>query len=116
MRIRQKVGRLAVALTLSLGLAAISYTAQANPIGIFNTGVDGTGTVLPNATLGDPHYSLISSPGTTSIRVATSAIGYPIPPWVGDNLLSRWIGPVGDDDLDGPSGTYTYRKIGRAHV
>ena len=85
--------------------------AQANPITtLFNTGVDSTGTPLSHGTVGDPHYALISVPGGTSaIRIITSVGGYPIPPFIGDNALSAWIGPNNDDDLEGPVGGYTYR-------
>jgi hypothetical protein len=77
---------------------------------LYNTGVSDFHTVLPNGTVGDPHYSLISVPGgTTQTLVRTSAGGFPIPPWIGDNALSAWIGPNNGSDLDGPAGDYTYR-------
>ena len=85
--------------------------AQATPITtLFNTGVDSTGTPLSHGTVGDPHYALISVPGGTSAtRIITSVGGFPIPPYIGDNALSAWIGPNNDDDLNGPVGAYTYR-------
>lgn len=76
---------------------------------LYNTGVDASGNVLPNGTIGDPHYTLTSVPGgTTTLRVVTSANGYPIGPWLGDDTTSRWIGPNSDGQLDGPSGFYNY--------
>jgi hypothetical protein len=81
------------------------------PFSLFNTGVDGSGTPLPDGTLGDPHYTITSTPAgsTTIIRVRTSAGGYPIGPWVGDNSTSAWIGPNNDGAVDGPVGVYDYQ-------
>jgi hypothetical protein len=85
-------------------------SAQASIISsLFNTGVDGAGTPLFN---NDPeiHYTLISGPdGATPLRVATSANGFPIPPWLGDDSLSAWIGPASDGSLDGSVGNYDYQ-------
>jgi PEP-CTERM motif len=76
---------------------------------LFNTGVDGTGTPLPNGAA-EIHYSLVSVPGgTTALQVATSANGFPIGPWLGDDSLSAWIGPASDTSLDGPAGIYDYQ-------
>lgn len=86
--------------------------AQATPITtLFNTGVDSTGTPLPHGTVPDPHYTLLSTPpgSTLATRSITSAGGFPIPPYIGDNALSAWIGPNNDDDLNGPTGPYLYR-------
>jgi|CXWL01.1.fsa_nt_gi hypothetical protein len=100
--------------TLWLSIACLlclwASQAQAVSITIFNTGVDATGTVLLNGTVGDPHYTLTSVPLGSSMDtlVRTSAGGYPIPPYIGDNTLSSWIGPNNDSDLDSPSGTYRY--------
>lgn len=84
--------------------------AQASSIpGLFNTGVNASGTPLPDGTPNDPHYALVSVPGgTTTTLVRTSAGGYPIPPYIGDDSLSAWIGPNAFQ-LDGPVGTYDYQ-------
>jgi hypothetical protein len=89
----------------------ISPAANAGPITtLYNTGVDASGAVLPDGTVGDPHYTLISVPGgTTATRIITSASGFPIPPYIGDNTFSRWIGPNNTADIDGPAGTYVFR-------
>jgi hypothetical protein len=99
------------------GIAITGFLGQANPVyaatitTLFNTGVDSTGTPLPHGTVGDSHYSLISVPSgsTSATRIITSAGGFPIGPYIGDNTLSAWIGPNNDDDLNGPVGAYTYR-------
>ena len=99
----------ATAFLLTLGLA--STPALADPIvGLFNTGVNGAGATKANNTP-EIHYSLFSAPAgsSPSLRVATSANGFPLPPWIGDNLSSAWIGPDGNADLSGPAGTYDYR-------
>ena len=103
---RFSVGLLSMALTLG---AALSAQANAIP-GLFNTGVDGAGVSLPDATIGDPHYILLSVPGgTTDLRVRTSAGGFPIPPYIGDSPTSAWVGPNNDSAVDGPGGTYDYQ-------
>jgi hypothetical protein len=93
----------------AFGIVLASVSAQASPITIFSTGVDNSGNVLANGTVGDPHYALISSPdGSTAIKVASSASGYPLNVWIGDNTTSRWIGP-NTSTLAGPVGNYDYR-------
>ncbi len=76
---------------------------------LFNTGVDASRTPLPN-NAPEGHYSLVTVPsGTTDVRAATSANGFPIGPWIGDNTTSAWIGPNSGNDLGGPVGDYDYR-------
>lgn len=66
--------------------------------------------MLPDSTVGDAHYSLISTPGGMSaVWVFSSASGLPIRPWLGDNSSSRWIGPDNDAQLDGDVGGFVYR-------
>jgi hypothetical protein len=90
---------------------SVAIQAQATPITtLYNTGVNNAGTVLANATLNDPHYVLTSVAGnsTTQTRIRTSVGGYPIPPYLGDNALSAWIGPNNSNDLSGPVGNFIY--------
>jgi hypothetical protein len=99
-------GVLCLVVLLSAPVGAVPITT------LFNTGVDAGGVVLPDSTIGDPHYALIGVPGgTTDIRIITAASGFPIVPglYIGDNALSRWIGPNNDPDVNGPVGIYTYR-------
>jgi hypothetical protein len=93
------------------GLCLFAAQANAAPItSLFNTGVDASGTPLPDGTIGDPHYVLAVVPGgTTDIRVRTSAGGFPIPPYIPDDSLSAWIGPNNDPSVDGPGGLYDYK-------
>ena len=96
---------------LLAAFVAIIGAAQASPIVVFNNGVTGAGTVLPDGTLGDPHYTLVSTPvgSTTIIRTRRASGGFPIPPYLGDDSLSDWIGPNNDPELNGPVGQYDYR-------
>jgi len=77
--------------------------------GLYNTGVDNSGTVLPNGAV-DPHYSLVTVPGGPSIPlVMTSASGFPVSPagpWIADDSLSAWISP---SPISSPSGQYVYQ-------
>lgn len=106
-----KMRQLALCLLVLAFVVAGFEQAQAGAIpGLFNTGVNASGTPLPDGTLNDPHYSLVSVPGgTTTTLVRTSAGGYPIPPYIGDNSLSAWIGPNNDSTLDGPIGNYDHQ-------
>lgn len=77
---------------------------------LFDTGVAASGAVLPDGTIGDPHYSLVSVPGGTSTTlIRTSAGGYPIPPYLADDTLSAWIGPDNSPQVLGPAGNYDYQ-------
>ena len=98
-------------LLLAAAVVTTATASQALPISsLFNTGVDASGVVLANFA-NEAHYALTSAPSGSSatLRVATQANGFPIPPWIGDNSVSAWVGPSGSADLDGPVGVYTYR-------
>jgi hypothetical protein len=105
-----------VATTLTCGIATSASAEMITTL--YNTGVDASGNPLPDGTLGDPHYTItnisVTSPsyplgtGTTDTMVRTSVGGYPIGPWIGDDLRSAWIGPANDSQLNGPPAIYTY--------
>ncbi len=92
-------------------LAATVEKVQAGIVipSLFNTGVDNSGSPLLDGTLGDPHYSLFAPGGTNATIVRTESGGYPIPPYLGDDTLSAWIGPANSYDMLGPIGYYFYR-------
>jgi len=106
---RQQFRTLLPAVAVALAFTA---AADATPItSLFNTGVGASG--VPAANLApEAHYALTSVPATaaTAARVATSANGFPIPPWLADDAVFAWIGPDsgGKLDLNGPTGNYTY--------
>ena len=95
---------------LGLLLAGFAHARAAVSINLYNTGVNGGGSVLPDGTVGDPHYNLTVVPlgSTTQTLTRTSAGGFPIPPYVPDDSKSTWIGPNNDHQLDGPGGKYIY--------
>jgi hypothetical protein len=91
---------------LTLGVSAL----RATPIAVYNTGVDGSGALLPDGAV-DPHYQLISSadpafPGPNAVVVQSQA--WPIPPWVANGPNSNWIGPRTDAGVGNLPGTYIY--------
>jgi hypothetical protein len=89
---------------------ALAGAAHAAPIIIFNTGVDAAGIPLPDGTRPDPNYVLTAVPtGSMDTLVRTSAGGYPIPPWIGDDPISTWIGPYNSPFLNGQLGLYHFR-------
>lgn len=98
------------ALAAVVALMLLPVAGHALPItSLYNTGVNASGAPLAN-NAAETHYTLVSVPsGSTTVRVATSANGFPIPPWLGDNALSAWIGPTGAGDLTGQTGNYDYQ-------
>jgi hypothetical protein len=89
-----------------LCIATLSSSARQIP-GLFNTGVDAAGKPLADNAK-DPHYSMIAV--TPDAWAATSLGGFPIPPWLGDNVVSAWIAPTLDTyaPSDG-AGNFNYR-------
>lgn len=103
-------GRLGQWILVAGAVVALAGAAHASPIIIFNTGVDTLGNPLPNGTVGDLPYVLTSVPGgTTDLQVRTSAGGFPIGPWIGNDSLSAWIRPNNPDPPNDPAGLYDYR-------
>ena len=82
-----------------------STTLLAVPIpGLFNTGVDNSGTPLPNGAV-DPHWVLSTGPA----GVPTAIAGDPIPPnWIPNTVSSRWVTPFANGIASPGFGTYTY--------
>lgn len=108
MQSQRTIGTVLVALAAVLTITA---AAQASPItSLFSTGVDASGSAQPNYAA-ELHYILVSAPAgaATGLRVATTANGFPIPPWIADSATSAWVGPNAAADLDGPTGNYSYR-------
>ena len=105
------------ATVLGLMVGAARRARADTMLTLYNTGVGADGTLLPDGTIGDPHYTLISTPdgSTTQLLIRTEAGGYPVVPYyVGDDNLSAWIGPNNNDpegvpgQLYGPRGIYIY--------
>jgi len=114
MRISRFLALAVVSSALGLGAARSDAAAITD---LFNTGVDGSGVVLPDNAV-DPHYTLVSNPLTSGSSPSWAVNppannSFPVPPWAANNALSEWTsGPV--HPLDGgvgnlPNGLYLYR-------
>lgn len=90
--------------------AGMIDTASAAPITtLYNTGVDDSGAVLPDGTVPDPHYTLVSVPSgsSSSVRVKTAAL---LGSWspVTASSISGWIAPNNGPSVNSPVGDYVY--------
>jgi hypothetical protein len=87
-------------------------------VGLYNTGVSDTGSVLPDSSV-DPHYTLISVPTGSGLGPAAYVVDsskFPIASgdWMADSSTSKWIGPTADQSTftdAGHTGLYVYRTI-----
>jgi len=93
-------------------LASLScLCAYAAPIpGLFNTGLDTEGVLLPASGAVDPHYEIILSAdaGLPGPDAVTLNPGFPVGPWVAEGPDSRWIAPQANQG-NGAGGEYRYR-------
>lgn len=101
-----------IAVTLvALSLGCGGNTALAGVItSLYSTGVDNSHVAIPEGAV-DPHYVTISPSvdGVGSTQARTSAMGFPIPPWIGDSTTSTWIMPSSVYPSGGAFGINTYR-------
>jgi hypothetical protein len=75
---------------------------------LFNTGVDAAGVALADDAP-DPHWLLVAPGAQTGVPLAaTSAGGFPIPPWIADSATSAWIGTLNPTALGPTSVTREY--------
>ncbi len=83
---------LATTLALYCGPGKL-LAGPATQFGLYNTGVGDDQLVLEEDDI-DPHYELTEDSNLfPDAFVTTSAGGFPVPPWLGDNNLSAWITP-----------------------
>lgn len=98
-------------LVLLLPLVLPAAIAGADPINIFNTGVNGLGVVLPAGSV-DGHWKIDAStgvfPGPDAFVPGDTA--FPFPPWIANDLVSKWIVPD-LDDLGGANEEYGYGAL-----
>jgi hypothetical protein len=96
-------------------LLLLAPPVHATPVpGLFDTGVDDTGALLPFGAV-DPHYALVSSadplyPGPNSLVADPIPFGF----WFPNSSTSQWIAPAQNQAFPGPgtphpAGLYTYR-------
>ncbi len=93
----------ACGLTLTINAVAATYTTIP---GVFSTGVDSAGTVLPVGTT-DPHWTITSSPAGAAPALATTVNFM----WMGNGASSAWINASGAGDDNAPAGTYVYTLV-----
>jgi len=99
---------------LGLGYALGLAVAVADPIpGLFNTGVDDQGNLLPAGAV-DPHYRLVQSadaafPGPNAYVVNDAWPLAPSGPWLAHGPKSKWIAPQTSQASGHPPGNYVYR-------
>src|SRR5262245_3765061 len=76
---------------------------------LFNSGVDDNGVALPAETK-DTHYRLVDSadPDVPGPDTFTLTAGFPVPPWVAESDISRWIAPQAAQGTGNAEGNYTY--------
>jgi hypothetical protein len=94
---------------VALAALVLAVPAMANPIAIFNTGVDGAGLPLSDGTV-DPHWTITSGtlafPGPDAF---VSNAGFP-GLWVANDSISKWISPDANANLEfGFGATYVYQ-------
>ena len=92
-------------LTFAAAVLIPATTTLAVPIpGLFNTGVDNSGTPLPSGAV-DPHWVLSTGPS----GVPAAITGNPIPPnWIPNTATSRWVTPFTNGTAGTGGGIYTY--------
>lgn len=102
--------RLLVLSTLGLVLLGRAAVMAALIPGLYPTGVDDLGRLLPAGAV-DPHYRLVSSadPAYPGPNVYTLNPGFPVPPWLAEGPYSRWIAPRPEQHIGNAQGSYTYR-------
>jgi hypothetical protein len=91
-------------------MSVLSRPASANPITVFNTGVDDKGIALPGGSI-DLHYTLVSTPNGPGSAFVVDP-GHPIEPdgpWITDRRKSVWIAPAPNQDSYGVTGQFDYR-------
>ncbi len=102
------VEKLNLKLALMAGVLGLAAQANANLItSLYDTGVNSSGAPLANGAT-DSHYTLTQVPsGSTTPIAVTSAGGFPVGPWIGDDSSSAWIRPNNPNVTD-PVGFYTF--------
>lgn len=94
-----------------------TLTVRLPVAGLFNTGVDGSGAALADASV-DPHYQIIINADSASPDAIVQQAGFPIAPapggpWLANTANSKWIGPradtVGAAGQNAGGGLYVYR-------
>ena len=103
--VKNTAAKVCVLVFVASGTIVLSNQARAVPIGgLFNTGVDGTGAVLPYGSA-DPHY-VLTGPLSGAIVIHRRIVSSNNQ-WVEPPAGSAWIGPQ-ESDQPSPVGAYLY--------
>lgn len=101
--------RTVVACWILMGLTVGVFALHADTIAVYSTGVDSTGVLADGAV--DPYYVLVANAdnsGPNAYVVIENQ--FPIPPWVADDSLSKWIAPVANESSQSDAvGLYDYQ-------
>lgn len=110
---RRWLGRFTLGAVASL-VASVACLGAPIP-GLFNSGVNDTGALLPGGTV-EPHYRLIQSadPAASGPNAYVINEGWPIAPaasgpWLANGPTSKWIGPQANQSSGNQAGNYTFR-------
>jgi hypothetical protein len=89
-----------------LNWGAVVLVSAAPIPGLFNTGVDSGGNLLPDGAI-DPHYTLVASddPHFQGPNAFTLSKGFALG-WMPEGPFSRWIGPAADQTVVEGEGFY----------
>jgi hypothetical protein len=89
--------------SIALAFGLISQSFAANIPGVFSTGVDNFGALLPVGTV-DPHYTIAASPfGSIFARTTTTHHD-----WIANTASSRWINVTASGTDIAVPGIYEY--------
>ncbi|MGI9242491.1 MAG: immunoglobulin domain-containing protein [Verrucomicrobiales bacterium] len=94
----------------ALALLHLSGAIAAPIPGLFNTGVDDDGNLLPGNGAVDPHYTITLSPDPAlpGPDAVTLTPGFPVGPWIAEGPDSRWIAPA-TISANGNEGEWRYQ-------
>jgi hypothetical protein len=99
---------------LAATFGSVSAAQAAAITSLYNTGVDASGVVLPDSTVGDSHYTL-TDPNGSSLSILSLSDPAKFPISVYNNYVtsaapSNWIGPSNSSaNFNGIPGDFTYR-------
>jgi hypothetical protein len=113
------LSRLVAMAAVASGLIQYEGRVEAGITGLYDTGVNGTGSPLANGAV-DTHYQLaafeapggspVVPPSTSTYAVNPSTPTFPVPPWAPNDAVSSWISanPSISSVTSDPNGYYVY--------
>jgi hypothetical protein len=111
------VKKISVFGTMMAATLICAGTARSETVFVASTGFDGSGNQLDNAGV-DANYTLTMAPGGSGFSTPGNAYavvtpgdgGYPVPPWLANDVNSEWISPDFSTNgfLNAAPGNYEY--------